>query len=105
MKSVNLAVILLVMALFTIAYAAEGGEKKEVTFAVACFDVGAAVLQGRPGVISVSKGWHNGREVNRVLFSPQKTSIASMETWLKNANTYIGTEPVLNSEHEKEKRQ
>lgn len=105
MKTIKLTVLTLFLALITIAYAAEGGEKKEVTFRVACFDVGAAALQGRPGVISVQKGWNAGREINRVLFNPQKVSIASMESWLKSVGTYIVTESDLNVEKEKEKRQ
>lgn len=101
-KTVKLAVLLLVMGLMTLAYAAESAEK-EVAFTVGCFDVGATALEGRPGVISVVKGWHGGREINRVLFDPQKASVESMESWLKNAGTYIETEPNLSRDQEKEK--
>jgi len=92
MKTLRMSVLLLALGLVSTAYAAESNDK-EVTFAVGCYDVGASALQGQPGVISVEKGWHRGREVDRVVFDPAKTSVPAMEERLKGANTYIGTEP------------
>lgn len=91
MKAIKLAATMLALAISSSTYAVETGEH-EVTFAVGCFDVGAAALQGRPGVISVQKTWSGGREVDRVVFDPQKVSVPTMEGWLKDAGTYIGTE-------------
>jgi hypothetical protein len=98
MKATKLPVLLLALGLVSSAYAAENREK-EVTFAVGCYDVGAAALQGQPGVISVEKGWHRGREVDRVVFDPATISVPAMEERLKGAGTYIGTEPETNRDH------
>ena len=92
MKNIKCAVLLLALGGGSSASAAENGGQSEVTFTVACFDVGASALQGRPGVLSVRKGWHDGKEVNRVVFDPQKVSVPSMEAWLKSAGTFIGSE-------------
>jgi hypothetical protein len=102
-KVIRFAVMLLTMGLATGAYAAEPGGKKNVTFAVACFDVGASTLQVQPGVISVQKGWLGGREVNRVTFDPKQVSVEGMEALLRRAGTYLSTEPELNPLREKEK--
>ena len=40
----------------------------------------------------MQKGWHAGKEVNRVVFDPQRVSVPSMEAWLKSAGTYIGSD-------------
>jgi len=100
-------VIRLVVLLFTLmlatssAYTAEDGGKGKVTFTVGCFDVGASTLQGRPGVVSVQKGWQEGREVNRVTFDPKLVSVDAMETWLRRAGTYIDTEKKSMPDHVK----
>jgi hypothetical protein len=91
MKTIKLS-LLLALGIAAGAYAVEKGDR-EVTFAVGCYDVGASALQGQPGVISVEKGWHGGREVDRVVFDPAKISVPAMEERLKGAGTYIGTEP------------
>jgi hypothetical protein len=91
MKNSMFALLLLALGGVSSAGAGESGAKSAVTFTVACFDVGAATLQGRPGVLSVQKGWQDGREVNRVVFDPQKVSVPSMEAWLKGAGTFIGS--------------
>jgi len=91
------------VGLATGAYTAELGGKKNVTFTVTCFDVGASTLQGRPGVISVKKGWLGGLEVIRVSFDPKQVTIEGMEALLKRAGTYIGTEPEVSPLREKEK--
>jgi hypothetical protein len=104
MKTIKLAVLPILLGLAaTIAYTADGGGKERATFAVGCFDVGASALKGKPGVISVSKGWQGGREVNRVSYDPQQVTIDEMEAWLKHAGTYIGTEPELSPYSSKEK--
>jgi len=58
--------------------------------------VGAAALEGQPGVLSVEKGWRGTSEVNRVVYDPDKVTVEQMEGWLRKAGTYIRTvqEPV-----------
>jgi len=99
MKIIKVAVLLLTLGSVSSAYAAESVDKSAVTFTVACFDVGASALLGRPGVLSVQKGWHDGKEVNRVVFDPQKVSVPSMEAWLKSAGTFIGSEKEMKRSH------
>jgi len=53
--------------------------------------VGAAALEGRPGIISVEKGWQGFREVDRVVYDPKKVTVEQMEQWLKQAGTYVKT--------------
>jgi hypothetical protein len=53
--------------------------------------VGAAALEGRPGVLSVEKGWRGTSEVNRVVYDPEKVTVEQMEGWLRQAGTYVGT--------------
>jgi hypothetical protein len=98
MKTTELSVLLLALGLVSSAYGAESGER-EVTFAVGCYDVGASALQGQPGVISVEKGWHGGREVDRVVYDPAKVTVPAMEERLKGAGTYIGTEGAASGDH------
>lgn len=73
-----------------------------VTFAVHCYDVGAAALAERPGVLRVERGWHGWNEVDRVLYDPRQVSVSQMEQWLKEAGTYEETirrtEPVAKKE-------
>jgi hypothetical protein len=104
MKVIKLAVAMLALAIGSSTYAVETGGH-EVTFAVGCFDVGASALRGRPGVISVQKAWSGGREVDRVVFDPLKVSVPTMEEWLKDAGTYIGTEHKPGREHGMEEEQ
>lgn len=61
------------------------------TFVVHCYDVGAAALEGRPGVLEVERGWHGLREVDRVLYDPRRVDVSQMEQWLKEADTYVST--------------
>jgi hypothetical protein len=63
----------------------------KATFAVHCYDVGANALIDKPGVISVERGWSGGREVDRVIFNPKTVTLGQLETWLKQADTYVGT--------------
>jgi hypothetical protein len=53
--------------------------------------VGKAALEGRPGVLSVGKGWLGRSEINTVIYQPGKVSVESMEKWLREAGTYIRT--------------
>jgi hypothetical protein len=53
--------------------------------------VGKAALAGQPGIISIHNGWLGGKEVNRVVYDSDLTSIEQMESLLKGAGTYIKT--------------
>jgi hypothetical protein len=53
--------------------------------------VGKAALEGRRGILSVEKGWRNGREANRVVYDPSSTTVRDMEDRLKAAGTYRET--------------
>ena len=53
--------------------------------------MGAAALEGRPGIIAVYSGWHGRNEVNRVDYDPTKVSVSQMEMWLQEVGTYIQT--------------
>lgn len=76
------------------------------TFVVHCYDVGAHALQGRPGVLTVERGWSGSREIDRVVYNPEKVSIVQLEGWLKDSGTYVSTlEPSINTEPVKEVRQ
>ena len=61
------------------------------TFVVHCYDVGREALVGRKGILSVSSGWQDGREVNRVTYDQEKTDRAEIEERLKQAGTYKAT--------------
>jgi hypothetical protein len=61
------------------------------TFAVHCYDVGARVLTGKAGVVSVERGWSGAREVDRVVYDPQQVTLGQLENWLKEAVTYVST--------------
>jgi hypothetical protein len=103
MKRIGLAIIMTALGLASTAYTAEDGGKATVTFMVGCFDAGASALQGKPGVISVQKGWQGGREVNRVTFDPKQISVKGMEARLKRAGTHIATLPEMSPDREKGK--
>ena len=78
----------------------------KATFAVQCYDVGASALTGKPGVVSVEHGWSGAREVDRVVYNPQQVSLGQLESWLKQADTYVSTlESTMNTMSEKEKSQ
>jgi len=75
----------------------------KATFVVHCYDVGAHALDGKPGVISVERGWSGSREVDRVVYNPKEVSITQLEDWLKAADTYVSTlEQTISSEPAKE---
>jgi len=78
----------------------------KATFVVHCYDVGAHALEGRPGVISVERGWSDSREVDRVVYNPKDVSLMQLEDWLKDADTYVSTlEQTMSAEPEKEMSQ
>ena len=78
----------------------------QATFAVHCYDVGAHALDGKPGVISVARGWQGSREVDRVVYNPDKVSILQLEGWLKESETYVDTlEQSLSNATDKEASQ
>lgn len=61
------------------------------TFVVHCYDVGREALVGRKGIHSVSSGWQDGCEVNRVTYDQEMTDRAEIEERLKQAGTYKAT--------------
>lgn len=77
---------------------AVAGGTHHITFAVGCYDVGAAALENRPGVLQVGKNWqrydvYKFREVNRVEYDPQRVTVKQLEQWLKQADTWRATLP------------
>jgi hypothetical protein len=61
------------------------------TFAVACYDVGRAALQGKEGIVEVNNGWQDRHEVNRVTYDPDRIERQTIENRLRHAGTYIET--------------
>lgn len=41
--------------------------------------------------MSVSKGWQDGKEINRVVFDPEIITVRRIEERLKQAGTYVQT--------------
>lgn len=77
--------------LLLLASPLQAAELMEATFSVHCYDVGRDALTGQPGVLSVSREWSWGREINRVHFDPELISRQELETRLKRAGTYKET--------------
>ncbi|MCB2184108.1 MAG: hypothetical protein KQH63_18955 [Desulfobulbaceae bacterium] len=48
-------------------------------------------MERRPGILSVSKGWQDGKEINRVVFDPEIITVRRIEERLKQAGTYVQT--------------
>lgn len=88
MRSLVILSILLALA----APLGAAGQAEE-TFIVHCYDVGAKALENRPGVISVSREWKFFKEINHVVYDPQQVSKGQLEDWLRQAGTYIQTQP------------
>jgi hypothetical protein len=90
------SVILATSMLISIGHTDSPADGARATFTVHCCDVGAAALEGRPGIVSVKKGWQNSKEVNHVIYDPEKVSVQKIESWLKESGNYRGTvmEPV-----------
>jgi peptide methionine sulfoxide reductase MsrA len=53
--------------------------------------VGKAALEGQPGVKEVSNGWRGFKEINEVLYDPDRINIEEMVRILKKTGTYRGT--------------
>ena len=66
-------------------------DRASATFVVRWYDVGAYALEGRSGVLSVEKGWRGSREINRVVYDPEKTDVHKIKKLLKKSGTYIKT--------------
>lgn len=64
-------------------------ETRTSTFVVDCYDVGQEALQGRPGVLEVTKGWRGAAEINRVVYDHQirhlQTNPTGTEGQIKSA--------------------
>ena len=98
-----LRTLLLLLLLLGLLASASAGDKKQAVFAVGCYDVGAATLEHRPGVLQVHKGWQQDKwnhfqEINRVEYDPQRVSVEQLESWLKEARTWRATLPEANKE-------
>jgi len=84
--------VILTLVLVTLNATAEApAGMAKATFAVHCYDVGASALSGKPGVVSVERGWSGAREVDRVVYNPREVTLMQLEGWLKEADTYVGT--------------
>ena len=76
--------------------------QSKATFVVHCYTVGQQALRGHPGVISVTPGWSGPREVDRVVFDPEKITVEQMEESLRRAGTYRETIEVIHPRRETE---
>ena len=85
------ATLLTVLLIFSSAAAEVAPGMAKATFAVHCYDVGARALEGKPGVISIERGWSGSREVDRVVYNPKEVSLMQLEDWLRDADTYVST--------------
>jgi copper chaperone CopZ len=52
--------------------------------------VGKAALEGLAGVLEVTSGFRNSREINTVTYEPDRISVNKMVEALKRAGTYRG---------------
>jgi hypothetical protein len=52
--------------------------------------VGKAALEGLSGIKKVTRGWHNFREINTVVYDPDIITPDAMIAALKQAGTYRG---------------
>jgi hypothetical protein len=52
--------------------------------------VGKAALEGLPGVLSVTSGFHHGREINTIRYHPDRIKPQDMIEALKKAGTFSG---------------
>ena len=100
MKTIGLAfgiVAFLLVGFFTLSSNGKESQQPEpagtktAVFAVACYDVGKQALDGLTGVSSVSTGWRGRNEVNEVRYDPKAVSVATLESALRRAGTYIKT--------------
>ena len=99
---VTATLLAILLVVFSAAAELPPGMAK-ATFVVHCYDVGAHALDGKPGVISVERGWSGSREVDRVVYNPKDVSIVQLEDWLRAAGTYVSTlEQTMSTESAKE---
>jgi len=87
------AILFILLLLLSPIPGTPAGETGHVTFAVGCYDVGAAALEKHLGVLTVEKGWQGFREVNRVEYDPHRVTVDQLEQWLKQAKTWRATLP------------
>lgn len=99
-SSASFVAVLIGLMVNSPAVAEEMNQKALRTFVVHCYDVGARSLEQRPGIVSVKRGWHGAEEINTVTYDPQQVTVPQMESWLKEADTYVRT---LSAGGEKEK--
>jgi len=52
--------------------------------------VGKAALEGLDGVVKVTKGFKNFKEINTVYYDPQRITVEEMINVLKSAGTFRG---------------
>jgi copper chaperone CopZ len=52
--------------------------------------VGKAALEGLPGIKKVTRGFHNFREINTVIYDSSVVTLDDMIAALKRAGTYRG---------------
>ena len=102
MKSLNLLAILISLLLMaSCSYGEVPVGKSKATFVVHCYTVGEHALGGQPGVISVTPGWSGSREVDRVVFDPEKITVEQMQELLRQAGTYRETIEVIHPQRER----
>ena len=68
----------------------ENSEESKAIFFVGWYDIGKTALEGMKGVISVDKGFQDGKETNTVLYDPTLITIKELESALKDAGTHRG---------------
>jgi hypothetical protein len=102
--SLDVTAILLTLLLLACTATAETPPgMASATFVVHCYDVGAHALKGKPGVLTIERGWSGSREVDRVVYNPEEVSIMQLEAWLKASGTYVSTlEQTMTTEPAKE---
>ena len=91
LKMMSVALTFSLLMIFASGHAETTGAEARATFAVHCYTVGEHALRGQPGVISVEPGWRDFREVDRVVYDPEKISVEQMEQLLRQADTYVST--------------
>jgi copper chaperone CopZ len=85
-----LSVVLGVGAIQSNAVDAANSASAEAIFFVSWYNVGESALEGLDGVISVSNGWKDRKEINTVIYDPDRIDIDRMVSALKKAGTYLG---------------
>lgn len=101
MKNINFIkfVLILVSLLFlhlatAIVSAQQPAADAQVAFHVAWYDVGKSALDGLSGIKKVEKGIQRNKlwfkEINTVVYDPQRVTIEEMKDALQQAGTYRG---------------